>query len=837
MNNESQRTKLTVAAAQSISSHGIHDLGAIDDYLERIRAPDDLIYINRVASEMNQLIDYLSVISNEFSENTLALWKRINDWILEDPLRLHNMGIKVYQNNDMSRKSRPIVTGKNVSHPLYCVIWTGLKDEAYEQNYLCLKSVFFLIWPWLEEKTLIGSVINKDYLYAAAWSIRKLGEKGYTQQLMKLPERPIPPRDYWQHLHQLHEDNNLTGEACNIYRYICIALGKERFVSRSGRGSGNSNGGGPLRGVAPRDSTLLFVAEWEDETDPFYRGGRIYKQNVLQGPLRGNGNDLTINDFNAPMSVYEMFPRGEDFLFRDAKQEALILQGKKNAIAMRNQLLPNHRGMMGFYNLAKVAQYLDSALIDQHYQCHELAHHVLLAMVLVYGFNVADGSTMYVLKRRVASLDNECRMAYIKCDRQIMLEVQSMTTGKAAEQAIPVKKYLLLGVPERLANAIERLDSLFGHDKRSNYPLFEGKGEDYHKGINALVREATGTRSTHISLRNTIFGKTTNHCDDLADAMMLTGHSNGFATTRLHYTTRPAATLEASHRQMFNAVIKEVAYEFEWKPEAMQSWLVLEPRKAQEGYVGSRLTPSQEAVQKLVSKLHERMKEARQMFDWSTYHNLYTAYTVLMLDFATGSRAVDRKYSLATSINLPRGLVILSDKDAGDFYNTRIAPLPSHCLKQLAAYNKHRENVLMHLVQKQEPKTDALLASIHQCPTAWNDYSLRKYVQENISTFFFLDEKLHPVQKLPQQMRLHIKDIWHLALNVNRHYLRYQLRLHNVAGELVDALLGHWQHGEEPYGRFSTMSPREVIDTVEPVIEKIMIEDGWVETRGLHSDY
>ncbi|MEP1215139.1 MAG: hypothetical protein ABJM11_03880 [Marinobacter sp.] len=85
----------------------------------------------------------------------------------------------------------------------------------------------------------------------------------------------------------------------------------------------------------------------------------------------------------------------------------------------------------------------------------------------------------------------------------------------------------------------------------------------------------------------------------------------------------------------------------------------------------------------------------------------------------------------------------------------------------------------------------------------------------------------------PTTLAKNLKGISDLPLNINRHYLRSELRHRGVHAEFVDAWMGHWLDGQEPMGRFSTLSPLDFSSSIEPVLSEILNEMGWLPEEGL----
>jgi len=63
--------------------------------------------------------------------------------------------------------------------------------------------------------------------------------------------------------------------------------------------------------------------------------------------------------------------------------------------------------------------------------------------------------------------------------------------------------------------------------------------------------------------------------------------------------------------------------------------------------------------------------------------------------------------------------------------------------------------------------------------------------------------------------------------------LRTRLREKGVSGEIVDAFMGHWEHGQEPFGRYSSLSPTDYRRMLESPLQELLQEAGWEVVEGL----
>ncbi|MDR5900127.1 hypothetical protein QC823_14170 [Halomonas vilamensis] len=69
-------------------------------------------------------------------------------------------------------------------------------------------------------------------------------------------------------------------------------------------------------------------------------------------------------------------------------------------------------------------------------------------------------------------------------------------------------------------------------------------------------------------------------------------------------------------------------------------------------------------------------------------------------------------------------------------------------------------------------------------------------------------------------------------LNINRHFLHTHLKENGCSSEIVDAFMGHWDAGQEPWASYSTLCPQEYRNLLTPIIERLMVRLGWKALKG-----
>lgn len=227
-------------------------------------------------------------------------------------------------------------------------------------------------------------------------------------------------------------------------------------------------------------------------------------------------------------------------------------------------------------------------------------------------------------------------------------------------------------------------------------------------------------------------------------------------------------------------------------------------------YVGSQLVPTLAYVEKLITHMQQQLTIADQsgsLFQRTvSVHNSYTAYTVAMLMFCTGYRSIRDPLPKWNQLSLSRRMMVIADKTDDAQSHARFLPLPTIMVNQLQHYLRHREAIVGRL---------------------------QLYLQQQWdSPFLFLDKYGHPKQVTPKRLQEHLDWPGSPPLNINRHYLHTQLKESDCSSELVDAFMGHWDAGQEPWAKYSTFCPREYREHISSAIELMMQRQGWRAVEG-----
>lgn len=204
-------------------------------------------------------------------------------------------------------------------------------------------------------------------------------------------------------------------------------------------------------------------------------------------------------------------------------------------------------------------------------------------------------------------------------------------------------------------------------------------------------------------------------------------------------------------------------------------------------------------------------------------HNALVAYIVSWLGFASGYRAVSDPLSNSCQLDRQTGILVISDKDDEFFSHSRLVFLPPKLVEQLDLYVKHLEQLALRLFAY--PKLQAQVRSLCK------GYLEPGQLSHEIPFLFLLTDKFE-TQRVSPKTLLDFNPT-KIPINHNRHYLRSKLSSLQAPTELVDYFLGHWERGEEPYQKASSISPLDIAHGLAPYLKQIDSEISWTQQGGL----
>lgn len=371
-------------------------------------------------------------------------------------------------------------------------------------------------------------------------------------------------------------------------------------------------------------------------------------------------------------------------------------------------------------------------------------------------------------------------------------------------------------------------------NSETNKKLFLHKLKDYKKAINSVLSDINKQHKTRLTIKRIewyLHNLLSRQRDgDITTAMLLTGKDDFLGSSPLHYTAVPVSSLQKLYHTCCSEIIDKHLKEMAVRcPETLPSPLQASPiLHAWGGTTGTAFRPRRSAVGKMIRRLRERLDfvkgSPRSLEKLIRLHNNIVRYTAVMFAFSTGFRAITSPLLPPSQIDDATGFAVISDKDSGDYYNARIVWLPPVCIKQYRLYLEHLDAFF--------PKLEFLdLEAFNALKTLLEE----PRPSDRLPLFFLLtytgtSSKITPTD-LWKEIRQKLQ--YDLPANASRHYLRSILLERGCPPELVAAYMGHWERGEEPWGRYSALSPNNYALTLGRYLIPLLEEDGWKPMSGM----
>jgi hypothetical protein len=290
---------------------------------------------------------------------------------------------------------------------------------------------------------------------------------------------------------------------------------------------------------------------------------------------------------------------------------------------------------------------------------------------------------------------------------------------------------------------------------------------------------------------------------DVVSASLITCTDHYLASVRRHYVTPRIRDLQRVYGNACSALRQELAdagYVLEYPGP-------LDPKRSNDA-VGSQICPTISTVQKAIRDVQLDILGASSKSwkypceEFVARHNLYTFYTVaLIFGIAVVARGVRTPYLHSSEVDWDpekeegSGLAVITDKDSGIGYKSRLVWIPPLVLKQMNFY----ESYLSEMAQR-----------------TGLDSPTRK------RPCYFLSTDLKIVDVRPATMEPILQNYLPFAANAGRHFGCTELRERGLDSLFVDAMMGHWWRGEEPWGIFSGFSFAKYRDAVQRILPNLL---------------
>lgn len=317
--------------------------------------------------------------------------------------------------------------------------------------------------------------------------------------------------------------------------------------------------------------------------------------------------------------------------------------------------------------------------------------------------------------------------------------------------------------------------------------------------------------------------------DHLASAMLF-GINDPRAHTQRFYTSWHRAKLANVYQRRLCSLLEELAMATTPPSEEPSLFDYQAPRaKIPTSWVGNDRMPSLPSLQKLIAANRDQLHYPgpNDAEGWFAYHNAMTLYAALGLVIATGARSIRTPFPDLRAIHKPTGTVALQEKDRADSSHARMVALPEVVVEQVDIYLDHL--IELFTAFPALPVTLRCEVTKHRDRAAYNDAHIDLDLRR---TFFFIDSATpnqpatwEPTELTGRQIYTHSNGVcpnhWPIE-NAGRHLLRSHLTAEGCDPTLINAHLGHWHYGEEPWAGPSAMDPVAYRYAIRPYLDGIM---------------
>jgi integrase len=296
------------------------------------------------------------------------------------------------------------------------------------------------------------------------------------------------------------------------------------------------------------------------------------------------------------------------------------------------------------------------------------------------------------------------------------------------------------------------------------------------------------------SLRIAAFDRSQRACM----AYLVAGYPREPPPTGVYYAGFPLESIEELHLESLRDFGLDIAQES--KVSATSDPLM----------AGSMLLPDQSELRQKVMKLRQRVVDAVAKPDRDSlvpFHNLYTAYTVELLFFATGHRPVSDPFESLRQLDLDLGLALVDDKKVSNVPGCRLIPLIPLAREAMRGYLAY----LQALAAKLAPVCPNLSEAIRKISTGSS---------AAMPLFFTLSEEgaLRWDSLSGASLARVLDPDWPYPYNLHRHVMATHLHATQCPETSINAFLGHAETGTATLSHLSPLTASEVI---APLLEPL----------------
>ena len=788
-----------------------------------------------------RLKEILLKISDEWpqvlEEIGIDSWQPVLEWILDNRDQLEKSLGADFARKLNTSKHNPILGSASASFPMYTVLCEPLPGGPAGSHFLLLSAHLLISYilslrenSSLEDFEKRGSELKWTFspnsVSTAARAVRRYA-MAVNHPLLQSMTVTLPPEDFADYLADAEEpsDMHFAADHRGLVRFLEKCHGLREWNDTTGGGGGSGGGGGKWIGdrfEAPKmtiekyqqDPDVGEEDQWGSiETVRFQSGSSKSRKERLKSGLHPEEGEteeeVLLSDFDCGITKQD-----PGSLVRAAHAKARHIAKHNQVFSWTYDTLADAEIGDLLTRLADSYATLQATQPWTQVQISEAETLLFLQVTLWTGCDIERAGTMEIRHAQESFVDGDATQLIVMpsdgtTDRMhwrikaLAPTYASSVTGDPG-QFRPSEKFIDLPDVVGMASQIKTMIELPRSSKKVDRRLFQETSEQIVKAAKAwLTKYYPNGRITLQKIESTLWSKLHRHTGDAALASCTISDKHRLASVRLHYTSPWVKDLQQYYTHVVQSML-DLAKSTVAQPSGAKPWLSL----SQFGAVGARLCPTKDAVLSMFERLHHDVTAASKYVDrtgFIKYHNLFTLWTVQMFAYSTTCRAIKTPYLPLTSICSSNELASLSDKDDEFRHKTRLVWIPPVLQRQMQSYNRHLDRL----------RTEPIRGN-------------SKIMQEPC---FFLDEGYQCERVRPKTLEpLLEKYIEGLAANTHRRFLRTELLERGCVPEVVDAFMGHWQCGEEPFGAWSSFDFDHYIIELRSHLEPLLRDIGLTKT-------
>lgn len=810
------------------SAAGLEVVKKLRPLTDFLHAPDNLIWLPKVAKNFAEILELVGEVGDATTRKQLRPLDQCIQWVTENKANIENL-------YPLANAVGKTLHGYKGTHPHYCLYEVLPTDPVFSLQW---KSMVATLLPALSKVQRMRKLLPNDFSEVEKVFCRALRHlsKPNPRELLLLTDLSVQPTQlsqfktrFEQLLERVEKDRsgNDFSTLENIHRVLeWIDSGSDEW--RKGSQWGKSNRGNSRE---PRRTAALATDKVSFDVSPAFvtcdDGRRQQISRYFERPTK----QLIKEEAFDKNQLWDQTPIGSTLKMQPEKVMNYFLQNRRpqanqnaryaaQAIEMANQRLPITNATLSGFEVSRLFQAftnLDSIVWAG------IAPHIRAKVA-------AWGACRYFLSRDATELTKftVCRNGSTQlaptlalAEKAVWLKAMPPKHQPPDQNAITitVQRAFELRLPpwvfKLLAQVAKDGTKLFGTAHEELFAkLLKNLNELHQTEISPYrVERAVAEQMSQLAPA------------DWAISTYFLGKEPNSHNPAV-YSAVPVSRLQA----LFDEACALVARKSEYPTGANAEQQLPGLARAEDLHVGSLHVPRLEVVQKAVSQLKTKINEFSRMpvFSLPDLHNVYTAYVCVFLLATTGVRAVSGLISANFDVDYATGICFVSDKDNEKYTNARLVWFCPEFIEQLRYYREHVIRMRQRLASENYQSLDKLDAALHIPELSSHrmpNRSADAQKLENAAPFlFFLNQGAMVQDVSPSLIAAHLGKDWELRIGSLRHYVRTGLLKAGCSGEIINALFGHGERGESPWGKFSTLPPVVWRTGVSEALESVFLQ-------------